>query len=169
MFGGISKNFWGLQVCFLMDWKVASKKCVRFLCFTLLTSRPELFCKKMYLKVLQISQEHTSARVSFLIKLQSWGLKLYLKRDFVPVFSCEICKIFKNTFFYWTSLVAASPTPKKYCMWIQTSCEINHKIPILNLFLIMILKKNSFLMQNWNLLWIISNFSQFHEHISEVQ
>ena len=26
MFGGLGKNFWGLQVCFLMDWKVANKK-----------------------------------------------------------------------------------------------------------------------------------------------
>ena len=26
---GMSKNFWDLQVCFFMDWKVASKKCPR--------------------------------------------------------------------------------------------------------------------------------------------
>ena len=26
MFLGISKNFWGLLVCFFMDWKIASKK-----------------------------------------------------------------------------------------------------------------------------------------------
>ena len=31
---------------------------------------PEVFCKKMFLKDLQISQENTCARVSFLINLQ---------------------------------------------------------------------------------------------------
>ena len=36
----------------------------------------------------QNSQENISARVSFLIKLQA------------QLFSCEFCKIFKNTFFY---------------------------------------------------------------------
>ena len=36
-------------------------------------------------------------------------------------------------------------TPKKYCMWIQTSWETNHEIPIINLFLILMLKKPVFL------------------------
>ena len=26
MFGDMGKNLWGSQVCFFMDWKVASKK-----------------------------------------------------------------------------------------------------------------------------------------------
>ena len=38
-------------------------------------------------------------------KLQAWTL---LKRDSTQVFSCEICDIFKNTFFYRTLPVAAS-------------------------------------------------------------
>ena len=29
MFGGMGKNFYGLRVCFFIDWKVASKKCLR--------------------------------------------------------------------------------------------------------------------------------------------
>ena len=38
---------------------------------------PEVFCKKVFLEILQNSQENTCARVSFLIKLQSCGLQLY--------------------------------------------------------------------------------------------
>ena len=34
-------------------------------------SRPEVFCKKVFLEILQNSQESTCARVSFLIKLQA--------------------------------------------------------------------------------------------------
>ena len=34
--GGIDKKFWGLQVSFFIDLKVASKKCTRLPCFTLL-------------------------------------------------------------------------------------------------------------------------------------
>ena len=33
--------------------------------------------KKVFFKMLQNSQENTCARVSFLIKLQAWGLRLY--------------------------------------------------------------------------------------------
>ena len=35
---------------------------------------PEVFCrKKVFLEILQNSQENTCARASFLIKLQAWG------------------------------------------------------------------------------------------------
>ena len=50
--------------------------------------------KKVFLKISQSSEENTWARASFLIKL--------------PVFSCEYCEIFKNTFFIRTPPVAAS-------------------------------------------------------------
>ena len=33
--------------------------------------------KNMFLKISQILQENTCARVSLLIKLQAWGLQLY--------------------------------------------------------------------------------------------
>ena len=36
------------------------------------SSRPELFCEKVLLKILQNSQKITCAGVSFLIKLQAW-------------------------------------------------------------------------------------------------
>ena len=47
----------------------------------LVSSRPEVFCKKSVLRILQNSQENTCVRVSFLIKLQASGLQLYSKRD----------------------------------------------------------------------------------------
>ena len=39
--------------------------------------------------------------VSFLIKLQVWGLRpmIHEKKTLALVFSCEFCKIFKNTYF----------------------------------------------------------------------
>ena len=43
------------------------------------------------------------SRVSFLIKLQASG-----KETLAQVFSCEFCKIYKNTFYYRRPLVAAS-------------------------------------------------------------
>ena len=53
---------------------------------------------------------------------------------------------------------------KKYCASIQTSWETNHKIPIMNLFLILMLKKPVFYAK-LRLLVINFNVSQFHEHI----
>ena len=50
----------------------------------------ELFCEKSS----QNSRENTCVCVSFLIKLQAWG-------------PCEFYEMFKNTYFYRTSLVAA--------------------------------------------------------------
>ena len=61
--------------------------------------------KKVFLEILQNSLENTCARVSFLIKLQTSGLK---KETLAQVFSCDFSKISKNTFYYRTVLVAAS-------------------------------------------------------------
>ena len=49
--------------------------------------------KKVFLEILQNSQENTCARVSFLIKLQTSA----------QVFSCEFCEISKNPFLQNTS------------------------------------------------------------------
>ena len=51
--------------------------------------------KKMFLKVLQNSQENTCARV-------------FLISSVAQVFSCEFCQIFKNTFFDRKTPLAAS-------------------------------------------------------------
>ena len=62
--------------------------------------------KKMFLKILQNSQENTYVRVSL-------GPAALLKKGtLLQAFSCEFSELFKNTFFYRTSLVAASETGK---------------------------------------------------------
>ena len=53
--------------------------------------------KKVFLKISQYSQKNTCVGVSF-----------YCKETPAQVFSCEYCKIFKNSFFYRTPPVAAS-------------------------------------------------------------
>ena len=47
----------------------------------------------------------------FLKNLQAEGLQLYLKNTPTQVFSCEVCEIFRNTFFYRTPRVIASTSP----------------------------------------------------------
>ena len=64
--------------------------------------------RKVFLQILQISQENTCARVSFLIKLQAKACNFIKKETLAQVFSCEFCEISKNTFNYRTPLVAAS-------------------------------------------------------------
>ena len=55
--------------------------------------------KRLFLKISQNSQENTCVRVSFLIKLQAWGLiNFNKKKTLAQVFFCEFCKISKNTF-----------------------------------------------------------------------
>ena len=54
--------------------------------------------KKAFLEILQNSQENTSSRFYFLIK----------KEILTEMFSCEFCKISKNTFFHRVPLVVAS-------------------------------------------------------------
>ena len=62
------------------------------------SSHPEVFYKKLFLKMSQDSQENICAKVSFLIKLQTLA----------QLFSCEFCEIFKNGIVYRTPLVSAS-------------------------------------------------------------
>ena len=63
--------------------------------------------KKIFLKIWQNSKENTCARMSFLIKLQAPACSVIKKETLVQVFFCKFYKIFKNTFFYRTPLVAA--------------------------------------------------------------
>ena len=53
----------------------------------------------LVLKISQNLQESTSARVSFLIKLQTSACNSIKKENLAQVFSCEFRKIFKNAFF----------------------------------------------------------------------
>ena len=72
------------------------------------SSRPEVFCKKVFLKISQNSQENTCTRASFLIKLQAPACSFIKKEALAQEFSCGFCEISKNTFFHRAHLVAAS-------------------------------------------------------------
>ena len=54
------------------------------------------------------SQENSSARVSFLMTLQTKVYNFIKKETLTQVFSCEFCKISKNIFSYRTFPVATS-------------------------------------------------------------
>ena len=57
--------------------------------------------EKVFLEILQSSQENTCARISFVIN--------FIKKEtLAQVFSCEFREIFKSTFFDRTLPVAAS-------------------------------------------------------------
>ena len=70
------------------------------------SSRPVVFCKKkMFLGILQNSQKDTCARLFSNFPEPLFFIK---KQALTQLFSCDFCKIFKNTFFRRTTLVAAS-------------------------------------------------------------
>ena len=62
------------------------------------SSRPEVFCKKVFLEISQNSEENNCARVSFLIKLQAEACIFIKNETLSQVFSREFCEISKNTF-----------------------------------------------------------------------
>ena len=63
--------------------------------------------KKVFLEILQNSQENTCVRVSFLIKCRPEACNFIKKETLAEVFSCEFCNN-SNTFSYRTPLVTAS-------------------------------------------------------------
>ena len=67
------------------------------------SSRPGVFCKKVFLEISQNSQGNTCARISILTKLDFINTEILAQ-----MFSCEFCEIFKNTLSYRTPPVAAS-------------------------------------------------------------
>ena len=73
------------------------------------SSRRRCSVKKVFLEILQNSQENTCARASILIKFQAF-IKI---ETLAQVFSCEFCEISKTTFSYRAPPVAASHHSKK--------------------------------------------------------
>ena len=55
--------------------------------------------ENVFLEFLQISQENTCARVSFLIKLQTETYNFIKKETLAQMLFCEFHEIVKNTFF----------------------------------------------------------------------
>ena len=64
--------------------------------------------KKLFLEISRNSQENGSARVSFLMKLQTEAGNFVKKETLTQVFSSEFCELSKSTFSYRTFPVAAS-------------------------------------------------------------
>ena len=62
-------------------------------------------CSKVFLEILQHSQENTCARVS-------QTCNFIKKETLTQALSCEFCEISNNTFSYWTPPVAASTCRK---------------------------------------------------------
>ena len=69
---------------------------------TFKSTRPEVFCKKVFLEISQNSQENNCAQVSFC------RCNFIKKEALAQEFSCEFCEISKNANFYRTASVAAS-------------------------------------------------------------
>ena len=65
------------------------------------SNRPEVFCKKVFLNILQNSKESTCARASFLIKLQASGLRpttLLKKRLWLRCFPVDFVKFLRTPY-----------------------------------------------------------------------
>ena len=54
---------------------------------------------EVFLEILQNSQANTCVRVSFLIKSQASVYNFIEKEILARVFPCQLCEIFKDTFF----------------------------------------------------------------------
>ena len=72
------------------------------------SSRPEVFWKKGVLRnFAKFTGKHLYQSL-FVNKVAGLTCNFIKKESLAQVFSCEFCKIFKNTFFYRTPQVAAS-------------------------------------------------------------
>ena len=76
--------------------------------------------KKLFLEILQNSQENTCAKVSFLIKLQVSACNFVKNGTLVQVFFYEFCKTFKNNYFIEHLRTTASNKKSKLIFTIST-------------------------------------------------
>ena len=88
-----------LQIFF---WKEKILDCADFTLSR--SSRPDVLCKKGILKNFSKFTGKHLCQSRFLMRLQTSGLRFIKKETLAQVFSCEFCKISKNTFFYRTYL-----------------------------------------------------------------
>ena len=79
--------------------------------------------KKVFLGISQNSQENTSVRVYFLIRLQASGLQLYLKRDSGTGAFLWILRNFQEHVFYRTP---PEDCFRPYKDWHE--CDIHHNL-----------------------------------------
>ena len=82
--------------------------------------------KKVFLEILQNSQENTCGKDSFLIKLQTSPCNFIKKETLAQVlFSFEFCEISKSTFFYRTPAMAVPKSVTNMKMKEGTMKRIN--------------------------------------------
>ena len=89
-----------------------------------------MFCKKVFSKLSQYSQESTYARVSLLIKLQAQTATIAKKEALALVFSCESCEILRPPFLKEHLLPAGNYMLKVNNRNTRTRCEICSKLTI---------------------------------------
>ena len=89
------------QFCLLVNEEAAVRRC---------------FLKKVFVESFALFTEKYLCWSFFLIKLQACNL---IKKRIQHVFSCEYCEIFKNSFLYRTSLVAASAYDNLTSNWFS--------------------------------------------------
>ena len=92
------------------------------------SSLPEVFCKKCVLKYLAKFTGKHLCQSLFLIKLLP-SATLLKRETLAQVFFCEICKIFKNTFFYRTPPMAASASSMLLPCFCLHSRKITRLLP----------------------------------------
>ena len=106
-----NKKQWNITATLLKmkNYNARNKKCGKYHVFFQKQWPGGVLLEKVFLEISQNSQENTSTRVSFSIKLQAEACKkrLWQKETLGRVFSCEFCKISKNILFYRTPPVAA--------------------------------------------------------------
>ena len=92
---------------------------------TVRSSRPEVFCKKGFLRILAKLTGKYLCQSLFLNKVAGLRPVTLLKKEtLAEVFSCDFCKISKNTFPYRTPLVAASAVTELFIFFRFFSCLV---------------------------------------------
>ena len=88
--------------------------------------------EKLFLNILQYSQESTVVGVSFSESCRPEALQLYQKETPTQVFFCEYCRIFKNTYFeehlrkaasFYTHFWPVCPWPTKGFLLLSSGME----------------------------------------------
>ena len=97
------------------------------------SSRPEVFCAKGILKnFARFTEKHLCQSLFFNKVADLRAATLLKKRPWHRCFPVDFPKFLRTSFLqstssgcFWSLFLI---TPKKYCMWIQTSWETNHEV-----------------------------------------
>ena len=90
------------------------------------SSHRRCFVRKVFLEILENSQENTCARVSFLIKLQASACNFIKKETLAQLFCCESCKIYKDTFF--TEHLRTTASVQSRGKWSGTILSVSFRL-----------------------------------------